>query len=406
MPSVLQICVEGNVGSTGKIAEAIGQLAISKGWKSYIAHGRFSRSSKSEIIKIGNNFDVFFHGIRTRLFDQHCLGSKTVTEQLIRKINIINPDIIHLHHLHGYYINIEVLFNYLKKKSTPVIWTFHDCWSITGHCCHFDFVGCNKWKNECFACPQKKEYPSSYLFDRSRKNFLQKRVLFTSLSNITIVAVSNWLKEVVGESFMKETPTTVIYNGININSFYPNGDTNSVRDKFHVGNRYLLLGVANTWGIRKGYYDFIELSKEISEDTIIILVGLNRNQIKNLPSNIIGITRTENLNELRELYQAADIYINLSVEETFGLTTAEALACGTPAIVYNATACPEVIDEKTGIVVEKNNIKEVVNAIETIKRKGKAYYSAACRERALHKFNQTLQFEEYLKLYQNLIIRK
>jgi glycosyltransferase involved in cell wall biosynthesis len=404
MSTILQICVEGNRASVGRIAESLGVLALQNGWESYIAYGRFPRQSKSKLIRIGSNWEVFLHGLQTRFFDRQGLGSKRATVKLVRKIKDIKPDVIHLHHLHGYYINIEILFKYLSQASIPVIWTFHDCWSVTGHCCHFDYVGCEKWKSECHHCPQKREYPASYFIDRSRKNFNLKKELFNSVSNMMVVTVSNWLNGVVGESFMAKLPRQLIFNGIDINTFVPKLNQQEVRKKYNLGNRFVILGVANVWSKRKGLSDFIELSKYVGKDiSILLLIGVKDSQIKRLPGNIIGIRRTENLQQLIELYSMADLFLNLSVEETFGLATAEALACGTPAVVYNATACPEVINVDTGIVVEKNNINGLLGAIETVKKNGKEFYSSACRSRAVNLFNKDDRFQEYINLYERMI---
>ena len=403
LPKILQIGVDGNMGSTGRIAESIGKLAIEKGWASYIAHGRFARPSQSQIIKIGTEFEVYLHGLETRIFDRHGLGSKQATKGLIEQIKKVKPNIIHLHNLHGYYLNIEILFNYLAQASIPVIWTFHDCWAITGHCSHFDFVGCEKWKTECHHCPQKREYPASWFLDRSRENYKLKKELFNSVSNMTIVSVSHWLNGIVSESFLKTQHRKVIYNGVDIDIFHPAVESQIKREKLNIGDDFMILGVAGVWPKQKGLQDFIELSKRLSENEHIVLVGLNNAQIKGLPDKIIGISRTENQNELRDLYDAADVFLNLSVEETFGLTTAEALACGTPAIVYNSTACPEIIDEYTGISVKRNDIDELKMALEKIKQNGKKSYSAACRERALKHFNKNDRFAEYIELYEEQI---
>jgi putative colanic acid biosynthesis glycosyltransferase len=399
MPKIIQISVEGNMGSTGTIAESIGEIAISRGWESYIAFGRFKRTSKSTTIKIGNLIDILIHGLLTRIFDLHGYGSKHATKKLIKQINHINPDIIHLHNLHGYYINIEVLFEFLSKVNIPVIWTFHDCWPMTGHCSHFDFVGCDKWKIECNNCPQLREYPKSLFLDRSRKNYYSKKKLFTSVDNLTVVSVSNWLNNIVEKSFMNKLSSRVIYNGIDINLFSPERLNNCIRDKYCIQEKFMILGVATTWTDRKGLKDFLELSKYIDSNIIIVLIGLSSSQIKNLPKNIIGLKRTENKQELRDLYVECDVYMNLSVEETFGLTTAEALACGTPAIVYNSTASPELIDRSTGIVVEKQNIQNILLALDEISRNGKLYYSEACRSRAINLFDQKNRFNEYFELY-------
>jgi putative colanic acid biosynthesis glycosyltransferase len=402
MPKVLQICVEGNTGSTGTIAESIGKIALNSGWESYIAYGRFPRASSSKLIKIGNYLGIFLHGIETRIFDRHGLGSRLATKKLIKKINEIEPDVIHLHHLHGYYINIEILFKFLSESNIPVVWTFHDCWSITGHCAYFDYIGCDKWKTECNNCPQTKEYPGSIFIDRSRKNFYLKKSLFNSVDDLTVVSVSNWLDDIVGKSFMGTLSRKVIYNGVNVELFKPSS-FNNIKEKFSIEGKFLIFGLATIWSKRKGLEDFIKLSQNIDENSIIILVGLNASQIKTLPKNIIGLQRTENQQELVDLYVASDVFLNLSVEETFGLTTAEALSCGTPAIVYNATASPELIDNQTGIVVEKNNIQKLLLAIEEIKKNGKSFYTEQCRSRAIRYFDKNMRFKEYFNLYNEKI---
>jgi putative colanic acid biosynthesis glycosyltransferase len=405
MPNLLQIVVEGNTGSTGTIAETFGNFAIQAGWKSYIAHGRFPRPSSSEIIRIESKLGVLMHAIETRLFDRHGLGSRFATKRLIKKIINIKPDIIQLHHLHGYYINIKILFDFLSKANIPVVWTFHDCWSITGHCCHFDYVNCIKWLTKCYKCPQVSEYPASFFWDRSSENYWLKKRLFKSVPNLTIVSVSKWLNNIVECSFLSELKHAIIYNGIDISIFSSHPSSESVRKQIGIKDSFLIIGVASTWSKRKGLKDFITLSRLIDIQDTIVLIGLNNSQIKELPENVIGLERTENQTELSELYSAANVFINFSVEETFGLTTAEALSCGTPVIVYNSTACPEIVDSATGIVVNKHDIAGVIDAIELIKKNGKEFYSTACRRRAVNLFNKNDRFMDYMDLYRQLIAK-
>jgi len=402
MKKLLQINVVVNSGSTGRIAEEIGQLAINNGWESYIAYGRNERPSKSKLIKIGTDWDIKIHGLQTRIFDRHGLASKNATLELIKQIKEIKPDLIHLHNLHGYYVNIDILFNYLSLIDIPIVWTFHDCWPITGHCVYFDSIGCEKWKTLCSNCPQKKTYPTSYFMDRSLKNYQLKKKLFNSLKNLTIISVSNWLGSIVQQSFLSDKPMHVIYNGVDTNMFSKKKDT-KIREKYNLGTNFIILGVASVWSPRKGLNDFFELSKLIDADMKIVLVGLSIKQIRNLPENIIGITKTENTHELAEIYSTADIFINTSIEETFGLTTAEALSCGTPAIVYNATACPEVINKSTGFIIEKGNMEGILNAVSTVKENGKKFYSECCIQRIKDNFNKNDKYQAYLNLYNQLL---
>lgn len=399
---LLQINSVVNSGSTGRIAEEIGQTAISKGWESYIAYARNDRPSNSKLIKIGNYYDIVIHGIQTRIFDRHCLSSKKATLDFVEKLKQIDPDIIHLHNLHGYYINIEILFEYLLQKNIPVVWTFHDCWAITGHCPHFDYVGCTKWRSECHHCPQKKKYPASWLMDRSFENFHLKKELFTSLKKCFIVTVSEWLSRIVKESYLANFPLMIINNGVNTELFRPIHDT-TVRNRYNLKNKFVILGVASGWNARKGLFDFIELSKSLSTDHQIILIGLNNSQIRKLPARILGLERTENLNELVKLYNAADVFINPTWEDNFPTTNLESLSCGTPVITYKTGGSIESLDINTGFIIPKGDISGLIKAISTIKLKGKEYFAKPCVERAKVFYDKNNRYLDYIKLYESLL---
>jgi len=400
--TLIQINTVSNTGSTGRIVEGIGVASIQHDYKSVVAYGRGKAKSQSELIRIGSHFNIIQHVIKTRLYDKHGLGSCNATKKLIEKIDQIKPSIVHLHNLHGYYLNIELLINYLNSLKIPIVWTFHDCWPITGHCVHFDFVKCDKWKNECSKCVQKNRYPASYFLDRSSKNFKLKNKLINSIENLTIVTVSSWLAEIVRQSFLINIPLIKINNGIDT-SVFQQISNKYFKEKFNLEGRFVILGVASKWDYRKGLDDFIELSKLLDDNFAIVLVGLTRKQIIKLPKNMLGITRTENLDELVGFYNAADVYFNASVEETFGLTTIEAMACGTPVIVYNATACPEVVSCDTGFITKKKNLNEVIEAIITVKKRGKDYYSKACIQRVKSLYDNNKCYSEYLTLYNSLI---
>jgi glycosyltransferase involved in cell wall biosynthesis len=406
MPILFQISIEVNSGSVGRIAEQIGQVAINNGWESYITYARNHLPSKSKVIQIGTKWDVYWHGIMTRIFDSHCLHSTWATKKLIKQIDIIKPDIIQLHHIHGYYINMELLFYYLSTIDTPIIWIFHDCWSMTGHCAHFDYVACNKWKTECNKCPQKGEYPKTILFDRSRKNYGLKKRLFNLPKNMTIVPVSFWLEDIVKKSFLKEYPVQVIHNGIDISVFSPQENNSLAKKLIKVDDSsVVLLGVASTWETRKGLKDFIELSYIIPADWKIVLVGLNENQIKKMPSNIIGIKRTENIRQLACLYSMADVFINPTWEDTFPTTNLEAMACGTPIITYNTGGSVEAVSKDTGYIVDKGDILGLLEKTKEIIANGKTSYIIKCRNRAMNLYNKENSFYEYIKLYNKLLYR-
>ena len=398
--TLLQINVSANWGSTGRIAEQINQIAQQQGWNTFIAYGRSSNESKSELIQVGSKWQVYEHYFEHLLFDNDGLASRHATRQLVRKIRDIQPDIIHLHNIHDHWINYELLFEYLSTVSVPVIWTQHDCWSFTGGCKYYSSVNCKNWQNGCSKCPFKERalFP---IVEKTRRHFNKKRHLFTSVANLTLVPVSHWLEVEIQKSFLGGNRVHTIYNGINTDIFHP--QESDIKSKYNIRNKHLLLGIASTWEPRKGLSDYVRLSEYLPDDTVILLVGLDKKHINNIPSGIIGLRRTQNVEELVKIYSAADIVLNLSHEETFGLTTVEGFACGTPSIVYNATASPELVTLETGIVVEPGDIQGVANAVAEILGNGKEYYSEACRKRAVEFYDKDKCFKKYFELYERLI---
>ena len=396
---ILQINCIANSCSTGRIAEQIGELAQQEGWESYIAYGQYAYTSSSKLIRIANKFDLGIHFIETRLLDRHGLSSRLATKRLIKKVKEINPDIIHLHNIHGYYLNYPILCDYLISSGKPVVWTMHDCWALTGHCAYFDTANCERWKSGCFQCPLKSIYPKSIFADRSQKNYTQKTQWFTALDNLTIVAVSGWLNDIVKQSILKEKRLELIHNGIDIKRFHP---VENVDNHYHFQGKKVLLGVVASWTVEKGFYDFISLSKHISDEYCIVMVGVNDSMKKKLPHNIIGINKTENLETLSQLYSRALVLLTLSHNDTFPTTNLEALACGTPVITYPTGGSPEAVDDKTGFVVEAGDFDKVIEAIKIIDTNGKAYYSQNCRTRALEYFDKDKQFAKYIELYKSI----
>lgn len=403
MPTLLQINVDANNGSNGSIARDIGTIALSKGWESYLAYGRRHIPCDSQLIRIGNPLDVKIHGLLTRLFDLHGLGSVITTKLFLRKVRKIKPDIIHLHNIHGYFINYRLLFKYLKKENIPIVWTFHDCWPFTGHCGYFEMYNCDKWKTQCKNCPAVHAYPNSWFFDRSAQSHKLKKQLFTSLPDITIATVSKWLQGLTQQSFFNKYPIRVIYDGIDTDSFCPR--SSNLREQYGLEGKVVLMSAAANWTDAKGWSDYVKLSAMMPADYIIMLLGVTNEQKKNLPQNIIGVPRVEGKNALAEYYTMADILLNLSYQETFGMTTAEAMACGTPGISYNVTACPELITPETGIVVEAGDMLQILDAIAAIKKNGKAHYSKACRQRVLDNFNFKEVNKQYFDIYEEILKR-
>lgn len=405
MPKLFQINTFCNTGSTGRIAELLGETVMSHGWDSYIAYGRNANNSSSVKYKVGNLTDILVHGILTRLFDYQGLGSVKATRNLISYIKKVEPDIIHLHNLHGYYLNYPVLFEFLKYFGKPIVWTLHDNWAFTGHCTYFSYINCKKWETECVDCKLKKTYPCSMFRDNSANNYRLKKKLFLDVPNVHIVTVSKWLEGQVKKSFLKNSKIHQIYNGLDIEAFAPLKDSKNHVCKIHniPDEKKIVLGVANVWTEYKGLYIFHELSKIINSDYQIILVGLSRKQVKELPPNIIGIERTQSVKELVQYYTAADVYFNASKHETLGMTSLEAQACGTPAIVYNSTGCPETITKNSGICLNDCSINDVCEAIYSLCNIPKDNISGLCRSNVTDNFNEKERYNEYYRLYESLL---
>ena len=395
MPTLLQINSSANASSHGKIAEAVGWLAIKQGWRSVIAYGRRMNPSKSELIHVGTSYDLREHGVESRLLDNQGLASRNATKKFLRQVEDIKPDVIQLHNIHGYYLNYKLLFEYLNSTNIPIIWTLHDCWSFTGHCAHFVTAGCEKWKTGCYGCPLKGDYPKSFV-DRSKRNYELKKKLFTANPNLHIVTVSDWLAGLVKQSYFHDKEVRIIKNGVDLDVFKPM--------PFEKTNKYRILGVSGVWTKEKGLYDIFRLREMIDVDKYeIILVGLNKKQIDELPKGVTGLERTESIGELAMLYSSANALINLTYADSFPTVNLEALACGTPIVTYRTGGSPEAIDEKTGIVVEQGDVSAIANAVAKMCSLNREQLKNDCRARAEKGFNRNDRFEDYMNLYNEVL---
>lgn len=394
---VLQINSVCGIRSTGRICTDLAEILESHGHECKIAYGREHVPEKYEKYahRIGSNRDVLIHAFFSRIFDNSGFMSKRATKKFVKWIREYNPDIIHLHNIHGYYINIEVLFKFLKEFNKPVVWTMHDCWAFTGHCSHFDYVGCCKWQKGCHNCSQKKEYPSCLLMDGSKRNYKKKKRIFNGVDDLNIVTVSDWLKSILEESFLKKFTIKRIYNGIDLKLFSPT--RTDVFKKYGLEGCDVILGVASVWSKRKGLDIFLKLNEKLDKKYKIVLVGIDDETKKIIPDDILCINKTNDIGELSEMYSSAKVFLNPSYEETMGLTTVEALACGTPVIVSNRTALPECIDENCGVVVDCTDIQSLCNAIYKICNNEK-YKEEDCTNRA-KLFDKYEKYEEYINLY-------
>ena len=348
-------------GSTGRIMTQIQQKAEKQGWETYCFYGR-GKPSNDRCYRISNKLDILWSAFLTRFLGKHGYGCKRATKRLVKQLEAINPDIIQLHNIHGYYLHLETLFYYLKKCNKKIIWTLHDCWAFTGHCAHFTMKKCDKWQTQCQCCIQKNMYPKSYI-DTSKSEYQKKKEIFTKINNLEIVVPSIWLSNLVKKSFLKEYPVHVIYNGIDLNVFreIEKEKCIEIKKKYHL-EKYskIILGISSVWNEAKGLNDFLRLSKIIKEDIGIVLVGLKDKQIKSLPSNIIGIKKIDELEEIVAIYSMADVFFNPSKEESFSLVTIESIACGTPVVTYRGTAMEEIIHLNNGICLDANEKMEEV----------------------------------------------
>lgn len=401
MKKILLINAVCGIGSTGRIVADLWKTLKDNGYEAKVAFGvgKGFFVDEQDQFKFNNKLGYYWHNALSRITDRAGFYSSIPTLILLHFIDRYKPDLIHLHNLHGYYINIRLLFNYIKRHNIPIVWTLHDCWAFTGHCTHFDYIGCYRWKINCFSCPQRIEYPQSLVLDRSSRNFVQKKKLLTSLDKMSIVTPSVWLANCVKQSFLSKYDVTSIPNGIDVTIFHP--VKSDIRQRLSIpNNKKIILTVANVWNEKKGFSDVIRLSRILPVNEYqVVMVGVTKPQLSLLPHSIIGIERTENINELVELYSAADIFFNPSKEETMGMVTIEALACGTPAIVYDRTAVPEAVDMNTGIIINSDNLFEIQRIIERFK-----FDAKACQQRVEESFSEDNMSARYIATYQRMIM--
>ncbi len=356
------------IRSTGRICTDLAQELEAQGHTVKIAYGRVEEvpeQFQKYAVRIGNNLDLNLHAIRTRLLDDHGFGSKRATREFLKWADTYDPDLLWLHNIHGYYINIELLFQWIKTRpQMKVNWTLHDCWAFTGHCTYFTAAKCEKWRTGCRDCPQKSHYPASLLRDRSRRNYLQKKAIFAGVKDMTLITPSKWLADLVKQSFLKEYPVEVRNNTINTEVFKPT--PSNFREQWGIKDKKIILGVASVWGERKGFPDFLKLADMIGDTYVIVLVGVNDAQIKKLRGNMIGIKRTNNASELAEIYTAADVFFNPTYEDVYSMVNVEAQLCGTPVVTYASGGAVEAIYTENSVAVPAGDLEESMRIIASI----------------------------------------
>lgn len=385
------------IKSTGRICTDLATSLDELGHEVKILYGReyVPEQYKKYANRISNSISVYIDVIKSRIYDNAGFNSSLNTKKALHWIKQYDPDIVHIHNVHGYYVNIELLFNYFRANNTKVIWTLHDCWSFTGHCAWFTRAKCDKWKYGCKSCPELKSYPESLFFDRSSENYNKKKKLFADLQNLVIVTPSDWLGNLASQSIHKNHRVLTIHNGIDLDVFKEN--KTDLRERYNLNCKKIVLGVAGAWGPRKGAKDFIELSKRLGKDYQIVMIGLSEDQIKSFPDNIIKIAPTKNVTDLVDWYSVADVFVNTTYEDNYPTVNIEAQACGTPVVTYNTGGSGESVPNEN--VIEQGDIESLLNAIER---------NCSDKEPAIvsrESLGKNLFTKKYLDLYLHLLNR-
>ena len=395
---IIQINSVCGIGSTGRIATDLYQVLAQKGHECCIAYGRKLAPEGIPAYRIGSDMDVSLHAAYTRITDRTAFASKKATRKLIDMIIGYNPDIIHLHNLHGYYIHLGVLFQYLNQVKKPVIWSLYDCWPFTGHCCHFDYIGCEQWRTGCRHCKQKREYPASVLFDQSKKNYQQKKSLIRGCDSLVLVSPTQWLSDLLKDSYLNQFPTYFIPSGIDLEVFRPM--ESNFRECYGLSNQFIVLGVSNGFSKFKGLDYFVRLAKQLPEEYQLILIGVSKEQRHRFPRKVILIDRTNDAAELARYYSMADVFVNPTLQETQGLTNIEALACGTGVVTFNSGGSADCIDKSCGFVVERDNFEELLQTV--IQACQCPFERKACIQKATD-YDKNKLYDDYIELYKEVL---
>lgn len=395
---ILMINVVCGIRSTGRICTDLAVALEAHGHSVKIGYGRerVPEAYKKYAVKIDSSLDVMLHGVKARMLDADGLGSKHATRKFIKWIEEYDPDIIHLHNLHGYYINVPMLFEYIIRHRKKVIWTLHDCWCFTGHSGTCDQIGCEKWILGCEKCSLSKGYPASFV-DRSKQNYNWKKKMFTSVNDLVIVTPSKWLSGLVKKSFLKDKKVLVIPNGIDIKQFHPL--ENDFRAVHQIADKIMILGCASAWGKSKGLNDFILLAKKLDERFQIVLVGLTKEQIAMMPSSIICIERTQSVKELAQIYSTADLFVNLTYADNYPTVNLEALSCGTPVLTYKTGGCDECLNQDNGISFRRGDLEGVEKFLLNEYHRGMFTVENSINKSLLDK---DISVNKYTKIYEKI----
>ena len=382
-------------GSTGKIIADMMEVLKRSGHDAKALYGTGEKSDDPDAVRVSGKPGYYFHNAVSRFTDHAGLYSRAATRKLIREIRAFSPDVIHLHTLHGFYVNYEMLFRFLKQAGVPVIWTLHDCWAFTGHCTYFSQANCTQWQTLCQDCRLLCRYPHCYGRGDVTRNYLRKKAAFTGVENLTLTTPSQWLAEQAAHSFLRDYPCVVVPNGIDRAVFRP--QPSGLRAAYHLQDKKIVLGVANAWNARKGLPDMLALAERLGAAYQVVLIGLTERQLPHIPPNVLGLLRTADRTELARWYTAADVFVNPTYDETFGLTTVEAQACGTPAVVYATDGCPETLLTEDSVLVAQGDREALARAVREVAQRG-----VRVDDHAADRLDKDRAYEKYVRLYERV----
>lgn len=399
---VVQINAVCDVGSTGRICRELNDAIIEYGYRGVILYG--NGTSEYEFSqKVSSDFSVKVHALMARLFGKNSAYSPGSTLKILNFLRTYKPDVVHLHNLHGNYVNIKPLLRFLAKENIPTVLTLHDCWFFTGKCVYYTIVDCENWKKGCQHCPKLRGDIPSWFFDRTGEMWQEKKRLFAAIPRLAVIGVSDWITNEAKQSFLKDAVILKrIYNWIDLSIFYPRGK--EFAGAFGISeDKYSILCIGAGWGEKhyKTKY-LLELAQMLPENYEIILAGMVP-FADQLPENIKAVGYISSTEDLAKLYSACDVYVHLSREDTFGKVIAEAIACGTPAVVFDSTACPEIVGEGCGQVVPTGDLEAVLCAVISIAEQDKTVRERTCVTYAGAQFSKNKLIEETVQLYQELI---
>ena len=399
--TIVQINAVYGRGSTGEIVRDISNTAIENGWNSYIACSQKTTcdTKGKKIILIGNSLDHKIHAICSRLFGLHGYFSNVATLLFCKKMDVIKPDVIHIHNIHSNYINVNMLFRYINKKQIPTIVSLHDCWFFTGKCYHYMYDGCDKWKYDCGHCPRLKKEVPSYFFDFTKKVLRDRKKYIGNNPFVYVVGVSEWVTNEAKKSVLKDRVYGTRHNGVDINVF--SKKTSSLRSDLNIEDKFVILGMANKWLSSDNVETLRHITEKIDNKSVLVLLGYKNNI--NLPDKIIGIPFISDREQLAAFYSMADVFVNITKVDTLPTVNIEALACGTPVITYDSGGSAEILDERTGYVVPYGNCNDLMSSIEIVKMNGKEYYTKSCVERVHSLFDNQKCYKDYIALYDSLL---